>query len=197
LNINPTVRVEKVAYDDGAPWVLPPDGTGPSLERLNRATYANEPANWTSRNFLGSPGGPSQIDADADGVPDNWEYAVFQTTANNDFLTADRDSDGRKDAAEFLAGTNPLVADAGLSITLARQPASMVRLTYPTILAPVSPGYYGRARTYTVSSSPTLVSPTWDTVSGLGAVPATGTTVQHDLSTPVPASFFRVQINLP
>jgi hypothetical protein len=61
----------------------------------------------------------------------------------------------------------------------------------------VSPGYFGRTRTYTVFSSPLLVSPTWTPVSGLAAVPATGGTVQHDLPTPGPVEFFKVQINLP
>jgi hypothetical protein len=50
----PYIDVDVVRYDDKAPWPTNADGLGSSLERLNAATYGNDPINWRA-----SPGGPS------------------------------------------------------------------------------------------------------------------------------------------
>lgn len=42
------IRVERVVYDDKAPWPTPPDGQGQSLRRFTPADYGNDPANWQS-----------------------------------------------------------------------------------------------------------------------------------------------------
>ncbi|MFO1491231.1 MAG: hypothetical protein U1F87_10030 [Kiritimatiellia bacterium] len=52
------MQVEKVEYDDVAPWPAEADGLGPALERLVDTAYGNDPANWMARNAQGSPGGP-------------------------------------------------------------------------------------------------------------------------------------------
>src|SRR6185503_20525172 len=41
-------------YSDTPPWPLAADGLGSSLQRLNPANYANDPANWVAANQ--SPG---------------------------------------------------------------------------------------------------------------------------------------------
>jgi hypothetical protein len=38
--------VEKVSYEDRAPWPTNTDGTGYSLQRLTAAAYADDPGNW-------------------------------------------------------------------------------------------------------------------------------------------------------
>lgn len=190
---NPTVQVEKVEYDDLAPWPTLANGTGRSLERITRGTYGNEPTNWVARNVLGSPGGPSQVDFDNDGVPDNWEYAVFQTTSFNDFNSADRDSDGVTDATEFRVGTNPLVANAPLRVNL----SNTLQLSFPSVVATTSAGYYGRSRSYTVQRSTDLPSGIWNPVSGLLAIPATGSTIQVPYAATNDHEAIRVQVNLP
>ena len=40
------IRVERVYYDDKAPWPTSPDGDGMSLQRLDSGTYANDFINW-------------------------------------------------------------------------------------------------------------------------------------------------------
>ena len=52
----------------------------------------------------------TELDTDGDGIPDRWESQYFgnATSANPN---ADPDGDSRNNLQEFLAGTNPLVAD--------------------------------------------------------------------------------------
>ncbi len=52
----PYYAVDAVRYNDKAPWPLEADGLGSSLERLNAATYGNDPINWRAAPGLASPG---------------------------------------------------------------------------------------------------------------------------------------------
>ncbi|MBN1676537.1 MAG: lamin tail domain-containing protein [Kiritimatiellae bacterium] len=53
----PRVLVDRVQYNDNAPWPENADGAGPSLERIAPALYGNDPANWaSSANAGGTPG---------------------------------------------------------------------------------------------------------------------------------------------
>ncbi len=52
----------------------------------------------------------TELDTDGDGIPDRWESQYFgNATGGNP--NADPDGDGRNNLQEFVAGTNPLVAD--------------------------------------------------------------------------------------
>jgi hypothetical protein len=42
----PQILVERVAYDEDAPWPTYADGAGASLQRLIAAHYGNDPVNW-------------------------------------------------------------------------------------------------------------------------------------------------------
>lgn len=54
------ILVDRVRYNDKAPWAVEPDGGGPSLERLRSADYGNEPVNWAaSLAMAGTPGAPN------------------------------------------------------------------------------------------------------------------------------------------
>ncbi len=44
------LRVDRVNYDDDAPWPTSPDGTGKSLERISPLAYGNDYANWQAIN---------------------------------------------------------------------------------------------------------------------------------------------------
>jgi hypothetical protein len=193
---NPTVVVDRVTYDDIAPWPPQADGLGFSLERVNLQAYGNDPANWTVHNGYGSPGGPSQIDSDGDGVADNWEYAYFQTLAHQNFTTADRDGDGQTDYAEYQAGTSPVVSNLPLRLELLPSGAQFL-LRHPSVVSDLQPGYYGRSRSYRVLGTPSLVPTDWQPVSGLESVPATGAPLEHSLTPAALHQLYRVEILLP
>ena len=53
------VQVDRVAYDDEAPWPAETSGTGQSLGRINGSGFGNDPINWAAELFGGSPGRPN------------------------------------------------------------------------------------------------------------------------------------------
>jgi hypothetical protein len=193
---SPTVQVDRVSYSDLAPWPLEADGLGPSLERIQKLSYGNDPANWRPLNWHGSPGGPSQLDEDGDGVPDNWEYAIFVTTSHQDFLTSDRDGDTVTCRDEYVLGTSPLQADAPLRVRLAPSGPGW-ELRYPTVLPAHAPGYYGRDRRYQVRWAPVPGNSGWEPVPGLEAVAASGGDNTHLLDTSAPQAVFQVEVQIP
>ena len=44
----PYVVVDEVDYEDSAPWSPGADGTGAAMQRINLASYADDPANWVA-----------------------------------------------------------------------------------------------------------------------------------------------------
>lgn len=66
----PLIVVDRVTYDDAAPWALEPDGVGSSLSRKIPAAYANDPASWDASIPGGSAGGENSfIDRSPPTVP--------------------------------------------------------------------------------------------------------------------------------
>lgn len=53
----PDIDVDRVVYEDKAPWAISADGAGPSLDRNSNFDYGNDPANWpASAGSGGTPG---------------------------------------------------------------------------------------------------------------------------------------------
>ncbi|MCH8047033.1 MAG: lamin tail domain-containing protein, partial [Planctomycetes bacterium] len=52
----PSIMVDRVSYDDKAPWPLEADGTGAALQRKQTDGYGNEPLNWSVTLPGGTPG---------------------------------------------------------------------------------------------------------------------------------------------
>ena len=42
-------QVDRVTYEDKAPWPTSPDGSGHSLSRISTSAYGNDPINWTGK----------------------------------------------------------------------------------------------------------------------------------------------------
>ena len=51
-----SIMVDRVSYDDRAPWPVEADGSGVALQRRQVAGYGNEPTNWTITLPGGTPG---------------------------------------------------------------------------------------------------------------------------------------------
>jgi len=101
------VRVDRVNYDDDAPWATYPDGTGTALTKIAEKEYGNDFINWTSS--APSPGAVAPGDRYSD-------WATLNGISNpND----DNDDDGLNSLLEYAFGTNPNNAnfDSPLTVT--------------------------------------------------------------------------------
>jgi hypothetical protein len=54
--LEPYLLMDRVRYNDKAPWPTEADGEGPSLERFAGGNYGNDPVNWRTVSDGGSPG---------------------------------------------------------------------------------------------------------------------------------------------
>ncbi|MEO0018572.1 MAG: Inner spore coat protein, partial [Verrucomicrobiota bacterium] len=106
LNVTQFIRVDRVNYDDAAPWVTSPDGTGPALTKASEADYGNDFINW--RAAAARPG------AAAPGLRfESWATLHGVTDA-----AADDDGDGLSSLLEYAQSSDPWVPNCGISPTL-------------------------------------------------------------------------------
>jgi hypothetical protein len=75
-------------------------------------------------------------DQNANGLPDWWEEFYFGNPTTADPV-ADDDSDGMTNAAEFLAGTNPLDPDSRLAVTALQVGPEGFSMRFPTVTGKV------------------------------------------------------------
>src|SRR5438046_5472219 len=61
LTVVPFIVVDAVRYNDKAPWSVPADGDGPSLQRLVSSAYGDDPTNWFASGI--SPGSNNVFNA--------------------------------------------------------------------------------------------------------------------------------------
>jgi hypothetical protein len=94
--------VDRVIYDDDAPWPTEPNGNGDSLTRISSENYGDNFASWLTKSP--SPGiGPVSGDFDADGDVDGDDFLVWQSNFNDPSpLGGDGDGDGDVDGNDFL-----------------------------------------------------------------------------------------------
>ncbi|MBN1853145.1 MAG: lamin tail domain-containing protein [Pirellulales bacterium] len=100
--------VDRVTYEDSAPWPTEPDGTGPSLHRIQYGSFGDRAASWMAA--CPSPGSVDDVpisgDFDRNGVVDHadrtmWE-AGFGITSGASLADGDADGDGDVDGGDFL-----------------------------------------------------------------------------------------------
>jgi hypothetical protein len=161
----PFILVDKVNYNDKAPWPVNADGTGQSLQRKVALLYGNEPLNWqAAAPTAGRANPPGFVDVDGDGMADDWEllYGLKPTTAADGPI--DSDGDGQTNLQEYLAGTDPFNAASLLKIQSATIGGSTCSLTFIA----------AAGRTYTVQYRDSLNAGSWLSLTNVGAQPATG-----------------------
>ena len=118
------VIVDEVLYADQAPWPAGADGTGLSLHRAAGAAAGSDPSRW--RASSPTPGSVATSDADADGMPDDWETDHGLDPADSNDAQADPDGDGATNLEEFMAGTDPRLAESVLALVVVESEAGLV-----------------------------------------------------------------------
>lgn len=106
VTVVPFHEADAVTYSDAAPWPLPPDGGGPSLERVLLTGFGTDPQTWrASPANGGNPGLASLIDFTS------WQSLYFNSTEAADPLiggpAADPDGDGLDNVREWAHGFDP------------------------------------------------------------------------------------------
>lgn len=177
----PYISVDHVKYDSVAPWPLAPNGSGPTLQRLDSWGYSNDVVNWAS---FTANAGRLNFDTDGDGIPDAWETANGMNPLDANDAALDSDGDGASNYLEYIAGTNPQSA------------ASVFRVDS---VAPTGPGgafvvtFTAQAgRTYTVQYRTSLSSGTWQKLADFAPTSAGPVSVSDPASLGEPNRFYRV-----
>ena len=155
----PYVTVDQVDYVSHAPWPVPPTNGNYSIEKMTNSAYADEPAAWRVSNRIGSPGTVPQVDANNDGIPDNWQLLHFLTT--NAVGYGDWDFDGIQNQAEYVYGSQPTNAASGSHLSISNNGTGFW-IMFPTYEAS-GPGYFGLDRYYDLESGPSATGP-WTSV---------------------------------
>ena len=94
------VRVDRVNYDDDAPWDIGADGTGLSLTRVIEDDYGNDFINWVAASPTPEGFDPRKTFAE-------WALAAGVSDPN-----ADPDGDGRSNLFEYAFDSDPASYDS-------------------------------------------------------------------------------------
>ncbi len=100
------VRVDRVNYEDTAPWPTSPDGNGPALTKIAEKEYGNDYLNWTAL-----PASPGDI------APGE-RFAIWAAANGVSDPDLDDDGDGLSNLVEYAFGLNPHAADFHSPLTM-------------------------------------------------------------------------------
>ena len=179
------ILADEIDYSETTPWPTNASGTGNSLQRIDSATYGNEPLNWRAAAPTPgqqNPGTP--IDSDNDGLPDIWERTFGldpQDSTGNHGATGDPDGDRMTNLQENLSGTDPLDAASYLRVE-SIQVGAGTRLRF---LA-------GVGRTYSILYRLEAGDGPWLKLSDVAAQPAPREVEVVDSQTGSSARFYRL-----
>jgi hypothetical protein len=174
------VRVDRVNYDDDAPWPLAADGKGSALAKVAEGEYGNDFVNWTAA--APTPGAPGiATDSDLDGMPDAYELAHGLDPRNPSDAGSDADGDGQSNLAEYRSGTDPRDGEDRLQVRLSLSGGS------PAV------GFAAVAgRSYSVQFKNSLSEPDWATLAQVPARTESGWMEVGDAVAPNGARFYRI-----
>jgi len=119
----PYIRVDRVNYNDKAPWPELADGTGASLSRHEPLAYGNDPANWRPSITGGTPGAAN---VNLDSTPPSMPEGLAATVASSSTIALawDASADGETGVAAYRVYRNgalvaspdtPAFTDTGLA----------------------------------------------------------------------------------
>jgi hypothetical protein len=122
------------------------------------------------------------LDADNDGLPDEWETRFGLDANSAADRDADPDGDGFTNGQEYVAGTDPGSASSVLKVDRLEVAAGATRLEF----------YAASNRTYTVQSAEAPGGTFWTRLADVPARPTNGPVVVPDFSTRAAQRFYRV-----
>ena len=102
----PWIDIDSVTYGDRAPWPVEPDGSGPSLERIDPAGFADDPNNWRASAAAGGTPGTVTFPAPPAAPYDEW-LAVWELAGDAADPMADPDDDGIVNLLEYALALDP------------------------------------------------------------------------------------------
>jgi hypothetical protein len=149
----PQLLVERVVYDDIAPWPTNGIAIGASLQRYEPYGFGNEPVYWFAA--VPSAGRDNLADTDGDGMPDYWELENGLSPSDNtgtNGASGNLDGDAMSNLQEWKAGT-----DANDSLDYFRILSFSVTPDAVDVLFMAAPG-----RRYSLLTREKLTSGSWE-----------------------------------
>jgi len=174
IGLVPYVSVERVSYQNAAPWPVGADGTGWTLQKVALGSFSDDPAHWTAA--APTCGGDGIADSDGDGMPDAWETLYGLSTSTDD-SAQDPDHDGFTNLQEYLANTNPNDPGSHLQIENVRPVGGAVEIRFQA--AP--------QRSYSVLFAHPTAPLVWVKLADIPAEPTARTIVLSDSMDVVPS----------
>jgi len=181
------VIIDAVYYHDSAPWPGGADGSGLSYQRRSATGAGSDPSQWAAAAPSPGAGIPaSNLDTDADTMPDAWEIQFGLDPTNPADAALDADGDSSTNASEYVAGTNPRDAESVLRIRgISRSASGPMEFSFQAVAR----------KTYQVETRPAIDGGGWTTTR---TVPASPQATQ--VIVPIPSGpndepqFFRLRV---
>ncbi len=180
----PYQQAERIAYLSVPSWPGAGAAAGLSLQRLDPATYGNEPTNWFSAAPTAGRANTLTADRDLDGMPDDWEQQHGLNPDSAADAAEDLDGDHAANLDEYQAGTNPASAESVFRVTDIRAAPPLLTLRFQA----------AAQRAYQVQYRDAASDGPWLTLTNLAPVQADG---EIELDVALPAAnpaFVRIVI---
>ncbi|MBB5351254.1 hypothetical protein HNR46_001490 [Haloferula luteola] len=173
------IRVDRINYQDTAPWPLAADGDGPGLERINPFAYGNDFSNWQAT--AANPGWPTTLASFHQWALDS------NLPLDSQSPTDDPDHDGRVNLLEYAFGSSPS------NPTHSLHPSVLPSTDVPQVVFPLES--IRDDLWYTLQWSPNLDAGSWETLENIQAVSTdSGWEIHASAPDATQRGFFRMSI---